>query len=196
MKLLLINKDNPLPRNYKPALSEVCDGYFMDIVAAASMKKMICTALSNGIHLRVFSAYRSISYQKGLFNEDVDRYMLRGMSFEDAYAKTSLSIAKPGESEHNAGLAVDITSAQWQGEINESFENTPEFKWLNNNAHYFGFILRYPKNKTDITGITYEPWHYRYVGSAHAQCIKRMGITLEEYLQKQGLQCAVCEEIV
>lgn len=183
MKLLLINKDNPLPECYKPVLKEVGDGYFLEASAACAMRKMLCAALSCGIHLRVFSAYRSISYQKGLFNEDVDRYMLTGMSFEEAYKKTALSVAIPGYSEHNAGLAADISTQDWKGEINESFENTPEFEWLDKNAHCFGFILRYPKNKTAITGITYEPWHYRYVGAAHAKNIKRMGITLEEYLK-------------
>lgn len=186
MKLLLINKDNPLPENYKPELKELCGGYFMDVNAVFAMKKMICAALADGIHLRVFSAYRSISYQKGLFNEDVDSYMLSGLSYEEAYAKTAMSVAIPRHSEHNAGLAADISSVDWSGEINQSFENTPEFEWLNNYAHCFGFILRYPKGKSHITGITYEPWHYRYVGAVHAKCIKKMGITLEEYLQKQG----------
>lgn len=187
MKLLLINKENPLPKGYKPILKEVVEGYFLETCAAAAMKRMICTALSSGVRLRIFSAYRSISYQKGLFDEDVERYIKSGMSREEAYARTALSIAEPGTSEHNAGVAADISSFGWEGEITEDFDKTPEFSWLNNNAHCFGFILRYPKGKTDITGITYEPWHYRYVGTTHAKCIKRMGITLEEYLRMHGV---------
>lgn len=185
MKLMLINKDNPLPKDYKPELKEVCDGYFMEIHAACAMKKMLCAAMRDGICLRVFSAYRSISYQKGLFNEDVDRYMLQGMSYEEAYAKTALSIAIPGQSEHNAGLAADMSTVDWVGEISEEFENTPEFRWLCKNACHFGYILRYPKGKSHITNITYEPWHFRYVGTVHARCITRMGLTLEEYFQRQ-----------
>lgn len=188
MKILLINKGNPIPADFEPCLEEIGGGYMLEKRAAYAMKTMICAAASDGINLRVFSAYRSISYQRGLFNEDVDRYMLLGMKYEDAVEKALRSIALPGESEHNAGLAVDISSVGWNGEITEEFEKTPEFKWLNKNAHCFGFILRYPKNKTHITGITYEPWHYRYVGKKHACCIKRMNITLEEYLK---LHCCV-----
>ena len=93
------------------------------------------------------------------------------------------------QSEHNAGLAADISSMDWKGEITESFENTKEFEWLDKNAHKFGFILRYPRGKEHITGITYEPWHYRYVGRRHAECMKRMGVTLEEYLELQCIKC-------
>lgn len=187
MKLLLINKTHPLPDNFKPKLCEVSGGYLLEINAAQAMKRMLCAALSCGIHLRVFSAYRSISYQKGLFSQDIERYMRQGMSYEEACEKTALSLSLPGYSEHNAGLAADISSAGWNGEITEEFENTEEFRWLNENAHFFGFILRYPKDKKDITGFTYEPWHYRYVGKCHAESIKRMGITLEEYLNICGI---------
>ena len=93
MKLMLINKDNPLPKDYKPELQEVCEGYFMEAHAACAMKKMLCAALRDGIRLRVFSAYRSISYQKGLFNENVDRYMLSGMSYEEAAAALRIPLS-------------------------------------------------------------------------------------------------------
>lgn len=188
MKIMLINRENPISMGFKPYLKEIGGGYMLERHAAEYMKAMICAAMADGIKLRVFSAYRSISYQQGLFNQDIERYVLLGMSHDEAVQKASLNIAMPGSSEHNAGLAADITSMDWHGEITEEFENTPEFKWLNNNAHCFGFILRYPKNKTHITGFTYEPWHYRYVGKSHACCIKRMNITLEEYLK---LQCCV-----
>ncbi len=187
MKLLLINKDNSLPENYKPLLKELGNGCFLETNTAIAMKKMLYTANACGIRLRVFSAYRSISYQKGLFDESVESNMKSGMSHVEAYEKTAMSIAPPGQSEHNAGVAADITSVCWEGEITEEFDKTPEFSWLYNNAHCFGFILRYPKDKTDITGYIYEPWHYRYVGEAHAKCIKKMNITLEEYLQRHGL---------
>lgn len=187
MKLLLINNNHPLPEDFRPELREVGGGYFLETCAAQAMKKMLCAALSCGIHLRVFSAYRSISYQKGLFSQDTERYMKQGLSYDEAYKKTALSIALPGYSEHNAGLAADISSADWEGEITEEFENTEEFRWLDKNAHCFGYILRYPRDKTDITGITYEPWHYRYVGTCHAKSIKKMGITLEEYMHICGI---------
>jgi D-alanyl-D-alanine carboxypeptidase len=190
MKLMLINKDHPLPENYKPCLTDLMEGYQLERKTACAMKEMICAALKDGIHLRIFSAYRSISYQQGLFNEDIQRYMKQGMSYEDAFNKTAQSIAVPGQSEHNAGLAADISTMDWKGEINPEFENTEEFRWLDKNAAKFGFILRYPKGKEHITSITYEPWHYRYVGRVHAERMKRMGLTLEEYLD---LQCAKCD---
>ena len=190
MKLMLINKDHPLPENYKPCLTDLMEGYQLERKTACAMKEMICAALKDGIHLRIFSAYRSISYQQGLFNEDIQRYMKQGMSYEDAFNKTAQSIAVPGQSEHNAGLAADISTMDWKGEINPEFENTEEFRWLDKNAAKFGFILRYPKGKEHITSITYEPWHYRYVGRVLAERMKRMGLTLEEYLD---LQCAKCD---
>ncbi len=183
MKLILINKDNPIPENYCPNLMDIGGGYSLEKNAALSMKAMICAAAAEGICLRVFSAYRSIAYQKGLFDESTDKYMFRGMSYEKAAELTAQSIAVPGYSEHNAGLAADISSMDWQGDISEEFENTPEFAWLQKNAHRFGYILRYPKGKEHITGIIYEPWHYRYVGAKHAGCINRLGLTLEEYMQ-------------
>lgn len=189
MKLMLINKDNPLPENYKPCLTDLTEGYCLERRTAAAMKEMLCAALKDCVHLRVFSAYRSIAYQEGLFNEDIHRYMKQGMSYEEAFNKTAQSIAVPGQSEHNAGLAVDISSMDWKGEITTEFENTEEFKWLEKNAAKFGFILRYPEGKEHITSITYEPWHYRFVGTVHAERMKKMGLTLEEYLQLQGVKC-------
>ena len=128
MKLMLINKDHPLPENYKPCLTDLMEGYQLERKTACAMKEMICAALKDGIHLRIFSAYRSISYQQGLFNEDIQRYMKQGMSYEDAFNKTAQSIAVPGQSEHNAGLAADISTMDWKGEINPEFENTEELK--------------------------------------------------------------------
>lgn len=182
MKLPLINSDNLLPEDYVPCLEQVQDGYEMECRAARCMRKMICAALQNGIRLRVYSAYRSIDYQKGLFLQDIQKYISQGMSPDEAFELTSRYIALPGASEHNAGLAADITSPEWEGELSEEFENTPQFKWLSNNAHRFGFILRYPRDKENITGIGYEPWHYRFVTCAHAGHIEKLGITLEEYL--------------
>lgn len=189
MKLLLINHENPLPDNFKPCLADLFEGFQLEKHAALAMKQMLCSALKEEVHIRIFSAYRSISYQRGLFDQDMQRYIVKGMSYDEAYKKTAFSVAVPGESEHNAGLAADISSMDWKGEITADFENTPEFKWLDRNAHKFGFILRYPKGKENITGITYEPWHYRFVGKHHSCCMKRMNLTLEEYMMIQRVNC-------
>ena len=182
MKILLINKDNPMPEDYKPQLAEICDGYMLEREACASLKRMMCFAMCDGVCLHIFSAYSSPEYQRGIFDEDVARYKLMGYSQEEAAAKTALSIAPPFYSEHNAGLAVDISTPDWKGEITEEFENTMEFKWLSKNACKYGFILRYPRGSESITGISYEPWHYRYVGLPHSKIIACKHITLEEYL--------------
>ncbi len=183
MKILLINSENRLPDGYQPFLAEVVDGYYLERQAAHAMKRMICDAACSGIKLRVFSAYRSVAYQCGLFDEDMNRYVKMGYSNDEAYKKTAQSIALPGSSEHNAGLAVDLSTIEWVGEITEEFEKTDEFRWLYENACRYGYILRYPRGKEHITGITYEPWHYRYVGIPHSVFISRHNITLEEYLR-------------
>lgn len=189
MKLLLVNAKNKLPANYNPDLAEVTGGYCLVRCAAEAMKKMICAALEDKIELRVFSAYRSIEYQQGLFDEDMRRYIMQGYSGTEAYDMTARSVAVPGYSEHNAGLAADISTMKWKGDITEMFDRTPEFQWLSENAHKFGYILRYPKGKEDITGIQYEPWHYRYVGLPHSVNIHNKNITLEEYLSFSSCRC-------
>lgn len=181
--LFLINNENPLPLCYNINLKEVSKGYYLDCVASCCAKKMFCFAKKDGITLKVESAYRSNEYQQMLINNDVKEYMDKGYSLENAMKKTLEMIARPGCSEHNAGLALDILSSDYNV-LDEGFENTPAFKWLDKNAHKFGFILRYPKGKTSITKIGYEPWHYRFVGSYHAKKIKKSGLTLEEYIKK------------
>ena len=103
------------------------------------------------------------------------------MDYWEAYEETTLNVALPGTSEHALGLALDLISNEYT-ELDERQEETPEAKWLAQNCHKYGFILRYPPEKTNITGIIYEPWHYRYVGEEHAAKIMEKGITLEEYL--------------
>ena len=104
------------------------------------------------------------------------------MNDDEAYKKAVEAVAIPGKSEHNAGLAADIIE-QGNYTLTEDFENTPQFKWLNENAAKYGFILRYPKGKESVTGIIYEPWHYRFVGVYHATKIKDSGLCLEEYAE-------------
>jgi D-alanyl-D-alanine carboxypeptidase len=105
------------------------------------------------------------------------------MSYWEAYEETALNVALPGKSEHALGLALDLISNQYS-ELDEKQQTTAEAKWLAENCYKYGFILRYPPEKTNITGIVYEPWHYRYVGEEHAAKITERGITLEEYIQE------------
>ena len=118
-----------------------------------------------------------------MLENDIKAYEAKGLSYEEAYKKASAGVAIPGQSEHNAGICADILDKD-NFSLTEGFEDTKEFKWLSENAQNYGFILRYPKNKESITGIEYEPWHYRFVGLYHAKKIKESGLSLEEYFKQ------------
>lgn len=183
MKIMLIDKDNPVPSGYKPLLEEIENGYYMEKRAAHCLRALLAAARKDGIIIEVFSSYRTYDYQKQLFDEGIQNNLDKGLSYEEAYDKTANSTAPPGKSEHNAGLAADLKGEDWDNDNWQKFENTKAFKWLTENAHRFGFILRYPKEKSHITKYIYEPWHYRYVGCPHAKIMTRKGLTLEEYLK-------------
>jgi len=176
--LLLMNRDYILPEDYSPALSECVPGtgVKMDARVSPYYKQMYDAAKADGITLTPLSGHRRISTQKTNFENKIQQYQNQGYSKAEATQLAAKIILPPGSSEHNAGLAMDICS------LETSFENTREFKWLTEHAADYGFILRYPKNKTDVTRITYEPWHWRYVGVSHAKNIKARGVCLEEYL--------------
>jgi D-alanyl-D-alanine carboxypeptidase len=186
----LINDENPLPEDFLPEL-EVIDftgsrEFYLDARAAPFAVEMLAAAEDDGVILRVVSAYRSRQRQLENFNNYVARLVREhGMSEDEAIVLTASQIALPGASEHNAGLAVDILSADWflyHDDVTEEFERTPEFRWLIENSWRFGFILRYPRGKEDVTGFIYEPWHFRYVGIDIAEQMVNSGLTLEEYI--------------
>jgi D-alanyl-D-alanine carboxypeptidase len=177
-QLVLCNKYNKLPNNFTPAnLVSVPKGYYvndgkdyrLDSIAMAYFKSMADDAKKHGINLKIISGYRTYNYQANLYNSSAVR---NGKAHADKY------VARAGHSEHETGLAVDINS------VSEWFEDTKEFQWLQNNAHLYGFILRYPKGKEHITGFGYEPWHYRFVGVEVAKEIKEKDITFDEYCAK------------
>ncbi|MDD6275552.1 MAG: M15 family metallopeptidase [Clostridia bacterium] len=176
----IVNGKYALPEGYKPTLAEAVkgSGVQLDYRVAPYYQAMYDAAKKDGITLTPISGYRSYERQKNNFENRIKQYMNEGMDKTEATKKAAEIIMIPGSSEHNAGLAMDICS------LSESFENTDEFAWLNEHAADYGFILRYPKaaEKREITGVTYEPWHYRYVGVEAAKDIKSRGITLEEYL--------------
>lgn len=160
---------------------------FFDPTAALALIAMINEAnktLEGGDKILVSSAYRSYEYQEGLHEKYIDNYMEEhDVSEEEARSQTLLTSAPAGKSEHHTGLCVDLVEERAaQRELDESFEETEAFAWLSQNAHKYGFILRYPKDKTDITKYSYEPWHYRFVGVYAANIIYEDNITFEEYL--------------
>ena len=190
--MFLVNKNNPLPMDYDSRIEttmifESWREYYLDSRAAEYFEDMLNAAKEDGIDLLVVSAYRTIEYQQQNFDNSVqDRIDNRGMTYDEAYADTLAEVALPGESEHNAGLALDIMSEEYTSMEDDGFENTEAFRWLDENAHKYGFILRYPKGKQEITGIIYETWHYRFVGIYYANEIKQSGLCLEEYYEEQG----------
>lgn len=153
-------------------------GERMDSRAAAAYEKMYDAAADDGIYLTPCSGYRSYSTQKRLYNEFFYEYLDQGYSEKEAHDLTSKRRNPPGSSEHNIGICMDIICAS----SSANFQNTEEYAWLQDNAHNFGFILRYPEDKVDITGVKFEPWHWRYVGVENAAKIKDSGKCLEEYL--------------
>lgn len=180
--LVLVNGENPMEEGYVPELMELEKGYSVDSRILDSAQAMLNDAKKAGLHIEICSAYRSVERQEQVFNESMKERVKSGLDYWDAYSETSLNVAVPGTSEHALGLALDLISNQYT-ELDEEQENTAEAKWLKENCYKYGFILRYPPEKTNITGITYEPWHYRYVGVEDATKITELGITLEEYLQ-------------
>lgn len=187
---ILVNAKNPLPENFEVKTRQI-KGYgerLFDSRASQDLEQMLADAEKAGLKLYLVSAYRSISRQKVLFNRKTEFYKGQGKNQIDAEAQAAKWVARPGTSEHNLGLAADIVSADWYStndDLTADFENTPHFAWLVQNCANYGFVVRYPKDKQEITGITYEPWHYRYVGKEAAKEIMEQKICLEEYAAKQ-----------
>lgn len=190
--MFLVNSKNPVSAEY-------CDGietafvyeswreYYMDERVSEYLKSMIKHASEDGIQLVVVSAYRSVEYQQNNFDNSVqDRIDNKGMTYEEAYEDTLKEVQLPGYSEHNAGVAADIMSDECTDMDDDSFKDTKAYAWLQEHAADYGFILRYPEDKTNITGIIYEPWHYRFVGVYYAKLLTDEGITLEEYFEQMG----------
>ncbi|MEH7251715.1 M15 family metallopeptidase, partial [Neobacillus niacini] len=184
--LALVNKEFFLPEEYIPedlvrpnvdfSFGEVdVEKSLLRKEAADALEKMFSEGAANGIELYAISGYRSFSRQKSLFDAEIQR-----VGQEEA----EQAVAIPGASEHQSGLAMDISSRSNKFYLNEAFENTAEGIWLKENAHRFGFILRYPKEKIDITDYMYEPWHFRYVGVKAATIMYEHNWTLEEYFNE------------
>lgn len=188
-ELTLVNAANPLPEDFKVSTCEI-SGYekrAFDARAACALEALLSDAKRADNNLYLVSAYRSISKQKALFERKTAFYKKQGLSQSDAERAASAWVARPGTSEHNLGLAADIVSENWyshHNDLNAEFDKTKEYDWLAAHAQDYGFILRYPKGKENITGISYEPWHYRYVGINAARKIKSESLTLEEYKEK------------
>lgn len=182
-RLVLVNKWNKMEEGYVPELKELADGHMIDARIADALMEMIRGAKKAGHTIYILSAYRSMEKQISLYEAEVAEWLDAGYSEVKAEEKAGTVVAVPGTSEHQLGLAVDLVSSK-HVKLDEDAEKTEGYKWLVNNCHKYGFILRYPNGATDITGIIYEPWHFRYVGEDAAEAIMEAGITLEEYLER------------
>lgn len=182
---VVVNKTNKLPDNYAPqdlvdpdvpfTFKEKLEKRKMRKEAAAALEKLFQAAKDAGLPLAGVSAYRSQQTQTALYNNYVQK---------EGEAKANVYSAKPGFSEHQTGLAIDVTGSNGKCAAQDCFGATKEAKWLADHAHEYGFIIRYPKGKESITGYQYEPWHLRYVGVDMAKDIVKQGLTLEEYVAK------------
>lgn len=180
--LILVNKDNIIPENYEVETVKIEEKWEVDVRIKDSLEKMLEDARKEGLDPIICSAYRTSNYQKNLFNNKVNEYKRKGYSQVNAEEQASYWVTVPGTSEHEIGLAVDIVSKKYQI-LDKNQENTEVQKWLMEHCYEYGFILRYPTDKKDITKINYEPWHYRYVGVEDAMFIKEKGFCLEEYIE-------------
>lgn len=184
-KLILVNAKNPITQPYEMGLENV-DGEEFDQRAVGELRNMLQAAKNEGLYPVICSAYRSVERQGELHENKIRRLIESGYGETEAREKAAEVVARPGESEHNTGLAADIVS-HYNQLLDESQEDTAEFIWLKENCHKFGFILRYPSGKESVTGVIYEPWHFRYVGEEAATEIMQKGICLEEYLADNEL---------
>lgn len=183
--LLLVNGNNPLPKDfdYEGNLTTIDRKYLclnlnqMDGDAYIFAKAMLDAAHKDNVELYIRSPYRSYSQQSALFENQVKRYLNGSTTREQAEIKASTVVARPGTSEHHTGLAVDLNS------VETSFEDTEAFSWLKEHGEEYGFIMRYAEDKQDLTGVIYEPWHWRFVGIKHAKEMNRLGMCLEEYIE-------------
>lgn len=183
--MVLVNKQYSLPDGYapedltKPNIlfsfgEQDIEKAYLRKEAGAALEAMFSEAQKYDIHLFAVSGYRSFDRQKAVFDAEVSKY---------GQEKAVQAVAIPGSSEHQTGLAMDISSQSNNFELSEAFGVTKEGKWAAENAHRFGFILRYPQGKEEITGYKYEPWHFRYVGKDAAKIIYEKQLTLEEYFE-------------
>ena len=179
--LTLVNPWNPLPDDWTVDLVTLDDGHRVDSRCYEAYMEMINACKAAGYSPVNCSSYRAQETQQSLYDNKVARLEAAGRTHEQALEEAGTVVAVPGTSEHQLGLAVDIVDVNNQN-LTEEQEKTPTQKWLMANSWRYGFIHRYPNSKSDVTGIIYEPWHYRYVGNDAAQEIFNRGITLEEYL--------------
>ena len=182
-RMILVNRTHRITEDYpvetKECGSATAINKTLQTEAAEAFLSMQAAAARDGVDVRMQSGYRSVSYQKKLYDNKTQYYRDKGLSEAAAREKAAVIVNPPGCSEHNCGLAADLNSPE-HTTLDTGFADTAAFRWLCENAEQYGFILRYPKEAESVTGITYEPWHWRYVGAENAALLNQSGLCLED----------------
>lgn len=182
-RMVLVNHTNKMPEDYtfttRECGSATAVNKTLQTEAADAFLAMQAAAAREGVTIWMQSGYRSVDYQKNLYDKKTQYFRNKGLSEAEAKKQAANIVNPPGYSEHNCGLAADLNSPE-HTDLTEGFENTEAFRWLSAHAVEYGFILRYPKNAEAVTEITYEPWHWRYVGPENAALIQQSGLCFED----------------
>ena len=182
-RMVLVNHQSKMPDGYtfttKECGSATAINKTLQTEAADAFLAMQAAAAKDGVTIWMQSGYRSVDYQKNLYDKKTQYFLEKGLSRDEALQQAATIVNPPGYSEHNCGLAADLNSPEHTG-LDEGFENTEAFRWLCAHAEEYGFILRYPKDAEAVTEITYEPWHWRYVGPENAALINQSGLCFED----------------
>jgi len=187
-ELMLVNDAHPLSQKFQVNLVEVQPGQSVDSRIVKDLQDMMEAAENEGYELHIYSSFRDLKRQQSLFNDCLRRLQEEGMDYQQAFYESKARLALPGTSEHQTGLAVDIAAKAYYY-LDEERGGQKEAVWLEQNCYRYGFVLRYPKDKENITGIRYEPEHFRYVGKTVARFLTENDLVLEEFydiLQKNG----------
>mgnify|MGYP000353118964 FL=1 len=175
--LIVVNRWNELPEDYDVELTELSNGQMVDSRIYPYLQEMFDAARTEGVYPVVREGYRTAEEQQEILDDKIQNYINQGYSQVKAERTAKEWVALPGTSEHQLGIAVDINADK------SKCSNEDVYGWLAENAYKYGFVLRYPLGKQKITGTSYEPWHYRYVGKEHAKKINELGVCLEEYVK-------------
>lgn len=175
-KLILVNASNRIPDDYSISLMTLKNNFQIDERIYPDLQEMFDAARREGVYPLIGSAYRTTGQQQKLLTDKINAYIAEDYSEKEANELAKKWVSAPGTSEHQIGLALDINAEK------DKCTNEEVYAWLNTNSYKYGFIMRYPADKTEITGVNYEPWHYRYVGKEAAKEIYERGICLEAYL--------------
>lgn len=182
-RLALVNLEHPIPDDWSVKLAMTRYGYEVDERITDAVDELVTAAANDGVSLIVCYGYRTVEQSRQLFEKQINKQLALGLSQEEAAIEARRWVAPPGTSEHHTGLALDIVTPSHQV-LNHAFADTDAGIWMAAHGWEHGFVIRYPKDKQDITGITYEPWHMRYVGKEHAAAMHAHNECLEEYVAR------------